>query len=41
MHLDQIAQRCKGAIPYCTDPMTLAHLKYVSEKISRVLHPKN
>jgi hypothetical protein len=41
MHLDKIAGQCKAAIPFCTDPMTLAHLKYVSEKISGVLHPKN
>ena len=41
MHLDRISQQCKAAVPFCTDPMTLAHLKYVSEKITRVLHPKN
>jgi hypothetical protein len=40
-HLDAIAKQCRGAIPYCSDPMTLAHLQYVSEKISRVLHPKD
>ncbi|AEV99413.1 hypothetical protein A4D02_26615 [Niastella koreensis] len=41
LHLDKIAQQCKAAIPFCTDAMTLAHLKYISEKISRALHPKN
>jgi hypothetical protein len=41
VHLDKIAQECKAAIPFCTDAMTLAHLKYVSEKISQLLHPKN
>ena len=41
MHLDKIAGQCKTAIPFCTDAMTLSHLQYVSEKISRILHPKN
>ncbi|MBO9204701.1 MULTISPECIES: zinc-dependent metalloprotease [Niastella] len=41
MHLEKIAQQCKANLPFCTDAMTLAHLKYVSEKITSILHPKN
>ncbi len=41
VHLDKIMQQCKLAIPACKDPMTLAHLKYVNNKINNLLYPKN
>ena len=39
--LDKIMQQCKRAIPACKDPMTLAHIKYVHNKINNLLYPKN
>ncbi len=40
VHLEKIMQQCKAAIPACKDPLTLAHLKYVSNKINHFLYPK-
>jgi hypothetical protein len=41
VQLDMVMQKCKAAIPACKDPLTLAHLKYVSNKINNFLYPKN
>ena len=41
VHLDKIMRQCKLSIPACKDQMTLAHLKYVHNKINNFLYPKN
>jgi hypothetical protein len=41
VQLDNIMKQCKAAIPACKDTLTLAHLKYVYNKINTVLYPKN
>jgi hypothetical protein len=41
VQLDKIMQQCKAVIPTCKDEMTLAHLKYVYNKINHFLYPKN
>lgn len=41
LQIDKIMQQCKAAIPTCKDEMTLAHLKYVYNKINKFLYPKN
>jgi hypothetical protein len=38
--LQKIEQQCNAAIAGCKDEMTMAHLKYVSEKIHQALNPK-
>ncbi|MDH7463113.1 zinc-dependent metalloprotease [Chitinophagaceae bacterium 26-R-25] len=40
-HMESIANRCKAAAVTCTDPMTLAHLKYVEAKLRKKLNPKD
>jgi hypothetical protein len=40
-HMESIANRCKAAAATCTDPMTLAHLKYVEAKLRKKLNPKD
>jgi hypothetical protein len=41
VQLEKIMQQCKAVIPACKDEMTLAHLKYVYNKINNFLYPKN
>jgi hypothetical protein len=38
LQLEKIMQQCKAAIPACKDPLTLAHLKYVYNKINNTLN---
>ena len=40
-HLKNIMVQCKTAIPFYTDPVMVAHLKYMSQKIDNYLNPKN
>jgi hypothetical protein len=40
-HLRNILVQCKAAIPSYTDPVMVAHLKYMSQKIDNYLNPKN
>lgn len=40
-HLKNILIQCKAAIPSYTDPVMVAHLKYMSQKIDGYLNPKN
>jgi hypothetical protein len=40
VQLDNIMKQCKAAIPGCKDTFTLAHLKYVYNKINTFLYPK-
>ncbi|QIL40511.1 zinc-dependent metalloprotease [Pedobacter sp. HDW13] len=40
-NLKAIEAQCKAAIPTYTDPVMLAHLKYISDKINNALNPKN
>jgi len=39
--LNALMTQCKAAIPSYTDPMMVAHLKYISDKINNALNPKN
>jgi len=41
VQLDNIMKQCKAAIPACKDTLTLAHLKYVHNKINNFLYPKS
>ncbi|HKC36061.1 MAG TPA: zinc-dependent metalloprotease, partial [Chitinophagaceae bacterium] len=41
VQLDKIMNQCKAAIPACEDTLTLAHLKYIYNKINNFLYPKN
>ncbi len=41
LQLDKVMQQCKAAIPACKDPLTLAHLKYVYNKINKTLYPND
>jgi hypothetical protein len=40
-HLKNILVQCKAATPFYTDPVMVAHLKYISYKIDNYLNPKN
>ena len=40
-HLRNILVQCKAATPSYTDPVMVAHLKYMSQKIDSYLNPKN
>jgi hypothetical protein len=40
-HMDSIAKRAKAAQVTCTDPMTLAHLKYVEAKLKKMLNTRD
>ena len=40
-HLKNILVQMKAAIPSYTDPIMVAHLKYMSQKIDGYLNPKN
>ncbi|ANE53192.1 zinc-dependent metalloprotease [Flavisolibacter tropicus] len=40
-HLKNILVQIKAAIPSYTDPVMVAHLKYMSQKIDSYLNPKN
>ncbi|MFI5130731.1 MAG: zinc-dependent metalloprotease [Chitinophagales bacterium] len=40
-HLRNILAQCKAATPSYTDPVMVAHLKYLSQKIDNYLNPKN
>ena len=40
-HLKNILAQCKAATPSYTDPVMVAHLKYMSQKIDNYLNPKN
>jgi len=39
-HMEKIMNQCKTASVSCTDPMTLAHLKYVQAKLKKILDIK-
>jgi len=39
--LKGIMEQCKTAIPGYTDPVTVAHLRYITEKINNTLNPRN
>jgi hypothetical protein len=38
-HLEQIRKACLAAIPYSKDPINIAHLKYIADKIQLKLNP--
>jgi hypothetical protein len=40
-HMEKMMKQCKTAAAKCKDPMTLAHILYVQNKLSRLLDPKN
>jgi hypothetical protein len=40
-HMEKIMNQCKAAAPKCKDPMTLAHIVYVQDKLNKLLNPKN
>jgi hypothetical protein len=40
-HMDTIMKQCKVAAAKCKDPMTLAHIVYAQNKLSKLLDPKN
>jgi hypothetical protein len=40
-HLNNILVQCKAATPSYTDPLMVAHLKYMSKKIDNYLNPNN
>jgi hypothetical protein len=40
-HIEKVMNQCKLAAPKCTDPMTLAHILYVQNKLAKILDPKN
>lgn len=40
-HLSAIMNQCKSAISSYSDPIMVAHLKYISDKIDYTLDPKN
>jgi hypothetical protein len=40
-HMETIMKRCKVAASKCKDPMTLAHIVYAQNKLSKLLDPKN
>jgi hypothetical protein len=40
-HMETIMKQCKVAAAKCKDPMTLAHILYAQNKLSRLLDPKN
>jgi hypothetical protein len=39
-HMEKIMNQCKTAAVSCTDPMTLAHLKYMQAKLKKILDIK-
>jgi len=39
--LNALMTACKAAIPAFTDPVMVAHLRYISDKINNALNPKN
>ena len=41
VEMEKIAQQCKAAQLKCKEPMTQAHLRYVQNKIGKLLDPKN
>jgi hypothetical protein len=40
-HMQTIMKLCKAAAAKCKDPMTLAHIVYAQNKLSKLLDPKN
>jgi hypothetical protein len=40
-HIEKMMKQCKTAAGKCKDPMTLAHLLYAQNKLSKLLDPKD
>jgi hypothetical protein len=39
-HMEKMMKECKAAAANCKDPMTLAHIQYTQNKLSKILDPK-